>query len=111
MILKYRAIDEQGRISEPFTITATFTSVVIGYEDGYFLSIDEATKILPYTGVNDKFGNEIYQGDIIQVHNVTRVVEWSERLAGFAFDNETGYRFCKPNEHSFERIGNINETI
>jgi hypothetical protein len=45
---QYRAIDKEGRISEPFELGDIIVSVLTTPDEGYFLSISEAVEIIPY---------------------------------------------------------------
>ena len=111
--IKFRAYEKDESIE--FTLKeAIFRS----YPDPFIESVD--SPIVQYTGLKDKYGKEIYEGDIVRVDN-----DWDKygMTAGESYEiyfNEGGFRLkAKYNKNArgywlednneFEIIGNIFE--
>ncbi len=87
------------------------------YRDGYEEFTLDSLVLLQYTGLRDKNGNKIFEGDICAHENMYHypnllVVEWIEELACFSFVDRTDYHknyfFQKTNtESGLKVVGNI----
>ena len=107
--IKFRAWDKSKQQMLDWVYFATQHSM------GVFLDGDKYFALMQYTGLKDKNGVEIYEGDIVRVWLDTRVgdetphnfeVKWSVQNASFEVYDEL---LCSWLEQDLEVIGNIYE--
>lgn len=100
---KFRAWDAVlKKIWFPSAISADGGNVALINQFGVECTDQQGDVLMQYTGIHDKDGREIYEGDILRdPRGITHTVEWFDQATGFwPFINEYG-------SGPYEAIGNI----
>lgn len=101
--IKFRAWDGVDFMTSPFTLQDIQNRIVQFTTD---------VPIMQYTGLHDKNGKEIYEGDIVKTGtDKLMVISWSKKHASFVIDRD-GWAFVHYFGEAFdsddcEVIGNI----
>lgn len=114
--IKFRAWDRARQIMADVTYI-NFEANIVGYayRDGSTVISSEQVELMQYTGLHDKNGREIYEGDILDIglldqdgKPVVAPVSYEAYLAGYVLDNR-GYGIWQRLGGDCEVVGNIFE--
>ena len=118
--IKFRAwVKEKKAIFEVILIDYVSKNVTYILEKiGHLLSIRDAKfneiELMQYTGLKDKNGKEIYEGDIVKFLNGIFEVIWCNEKASFILKNKEYKEFLNfiyENNNGMEIVGNIYQNL
>jgi uncharacterized phage protein (TIGR01671 family) len=110
--IKFRAWDSARGQMAPFT-TDEEEGDVFRF-GGYYWPLGAALEsdqlqVMQFTGLTDKNGKDIYEGDVVkQFNGLTAECKWDRQFAGFVYDKEWMVD-VESSHNSVEVIGNIHE--
>lgn len=78
-VIKFRAWNPQGDMLAPFEMGDGTTNEKLIYQEKF--------PLMQFTGLHDKNGKEIYEGDVIKIYGVSNhyVVGYDEKRVRFCF--------------------------
>ena len=113
--IKFRGkrVDGGGWI-EGFAVIVGEKAYIIKDIGGFYWEVDPET-VGQFTGLHDKNGREIYEGDIVLIDGLECRISFSVRLGSWRIDGENSDRFISSTFHyqyadQCEIIGKIHET-
>jgi len=115
--IKFRAWQTHHKeMYQPFVGYIEFPDIVVGFDDGDLRLEGEKNVILMQTtGLKDKNGKEIYEGDVLkietkEVSSFRGYIFYDDKKSGFQFYDlvdKQSYTIFNIDKESFEVIGNI----
>ena len=108
--LKFRAWDGKKMIEDVIPVSETDVVELFEYEH----QVTEVEAVEQYTGLTDKNGKEIYEGDVVNIQGIKYYVDFEH--GGFWFNNDNRkWKANRPFTHfqeinDAEVVGNVHES-
>lgn len=103
--IKYKAWDiKNNTFSEDFVLAQDNGKLIAYTNDSEMRKL----QLIEYTGLLDKSGKEIYEGDIVDYKGIKDVVKWQEYWDDVE-SSFAGYSFRCINPKYLEVVGNVHE--
>lgn len=108
--IKFRAWDKENKLMFPHKLIDQYDKDGFMLWGDIFSGQDKTVELMQFTGIKDKYGKEIYEGDVVKLDDIICPITWDDGGFQMITDKQQGKSPAIQNRLKyFEVIGNIYE--